>query len=146
MVALALAGCGKASLGDSSEGPTGDSELAADATPAAPDAALPIVPDASPPPVDATPVDTTPDAAPPPPTCAEVYGGATDFVLCLETDTTCSFNAFTNGGNCTQMCAAYGGSCVGALDNDYTNVCMAQGTDSCDDHRDNEICICSRPQ
>jgi hypothetical protein len=84
---------------------------------------------------------------PPPPgaSCAELFGSAPEFLLCGETDTTCSFNAFTDGGTCEQMCGSLGSTCTGATDNDGSSCNAIPGSaDTCQTPRQNEICTCAR--
>ena len=92
-----------------------------------------------------------PVAEPPePPSCADLFGGTEEFVLCDGTNTSCTFNArtATNGspGTCNDVCAqAEGSRCLGAFAN-TGNSCMVDNTDDrCDTPRNTEICICSRP-
>ena len=78
--------------------------------------------------------------------CEERFGSVPDFILCQETASTCSFNAFTDGGTCDQMCRSQGSRCVGALDNhnDEGVECIPIGRDTCQTPRTTEICICER--
>ncbi len=93
-----------------------------------------------------------PDASPPDalvlPACDDTYGQALEYLLCIEDDTTCEFNARTGGGTCDEMCAQFGGVCLGAYDNvsDPGAECdriVASG-DDCFTPRNTEICVCSR--
>lgn len=96
-------------------------------------------PDAPPPPPD----------APLPPSCDELYGAAREYIYCYETETTCAFNARTNGGNCNEMCSSLGGTCVAAYDNvsDIGFECdrIVDTGDNCTTLRSTEICECTRP-
>lgn len=104
---------------------------------------------------DPTPDAATPlDAAPLPDAnlallCDQVYGGAPGYVACEATPTTCSFNATTGGGNCSEMCSLLGGTCVGAIDNQSEpgSECVAipGSMDDCLTNRQTEVCICDRP-
>ncbi len=79
------------------------------------------------------------------PSCEALFGDAPRFVLCDETETTCSFNALTDGGTCNQMCRSLGSRCVGAIDNDGNSCREIRGSrDTCDTRRQTEICICER--
>jgi len=107
--------------------------------------------DAAPPP-DAPPTPI-PDAAPLPDAnlalfCDQVYGQAPGYIACDATETTCSFNANTAGGNCQDMCQLFGGTCIGAIDNpgDPGTECTAipGSMDDCLTLRATEICICNR--
>jgi len=105
------------------------------------------VPDAAAPPPDAVPppdAPPTPDA--PPPSCADIYGEAPGYVLCVETAVDCAFNATTAGGTCADMCATYGGTCLAAYDNENLpgTECTPIGEDTCATARQTEICICTR--
>lgn len=79
--------------------------------------------------------------------CDELYGAAPDYILCMETDTECHFNATTNG-NCNDMCAMFMGTCVAAFDNPNSagQECdiIEPNTDTCDTNRGTEICACSK--
>lgn len=143
-VALLVGACGEARLGDPSTGALGE-DTSPDAALATPDAFVAPQVDAAPGP-DAELADAAPPDAQPAATCAELYGMAPDYQLCSETPESCSFNALTDGGNCAEMCAAYGGVCLAAYDNNNTEVCASQGEDTCTTNRHNEICVCSRPQ
>jgi hypothetical protein len=79
------------------------------------------------------------------PTCDELYGMAPDYLLCMETDSECHFNATTDGSNCNAMCAIFMGTCIGAIDNPGGG-CAGDpaAMDTCDTNRFNEICICSK--
>ncbi len=99
------------------------------------------------PPVDARPGE--PDAEPDAlvrPSCDETYGEAPGYILCLEGETTCSFNVSLEGGNCGDLCPMFGGTCEGALDNENAEglECISVGVDTCTTNRNTEICICSR--
>ncbi len=118
--------------------------------PGAPTDATPIgSPDAPLPPIDAQ-IDAQIDAkidAPAPTTCDERYGQAVEYILCDERPDTCEFNARTDGGNCNQMCAAFGGTCVAAYDNasDPGVECdRVDSNDDCSTNRNTEICVCTR--
>ena len=115
---------------DASE-PAVDSAVEPDAPQTQPDAASPV-----------------PDAAPTLTSCNELYGAAPEYVLCQQLDLTCEFNVLTNGGNCNQMCANFGGSCVAAYDNDtgpdLDCVRKEASGDDCTTNRNTEICICTR--
>jgi PASTA domain len=94
-----------------------------------------------------------PPPEPPPPTlppsnstCAELFGSAPEFVLCGETETTCSFSACTAGDTCHEMCSRLGSACVGAIDNSTGCEEIPGNTDTCDTSRLTEICVCERPE
>ncbi len=145
LLVFAVLGCNKARIGDPSPEALGDdTDLAPDAAPASPDALVAPQADAAlpPAPVDAALPDATPAAA----TCMELYGLAPEYQLCSETPDYCAFNAKTDGGNCQEMCALYGGTCLAAYDNNDSDVCISEGEDTCLTNRRNEICVCSRPQ
>lgn len=104
------------------------------------------------PPIDASidaSIDAPIDAPPiPPATCDELYGDSLEYMLCDEQPSTCEFNVRTNGGNCNQLCSAYGGTCVAAYDNtsDPGAECarIEASGDDCTTNRSTEICVCSR--
>lgn len=78
-------------------------------------------------------------------TCDEMYGAATDYMLCEEAADSCSFNVTTAmAANCTMVCESFGGTCVGAQLND-TDACVSTGDSTCDDMTLTDlICVCSR--
>ncbi len=84
----------------------------------------------------------------PPPSCDELYGAAPDYILCMETERECHFNATTNG-HCHDMCMSLGGLCLGAFNNpnDPGDECMIiePNTDTCSTVRGTEICVCNKP-
>lgn len=131
------------------ESPVTDSHAPTDATP--PDTApLDRTPlDMTPP--DMTPPDTIPpDSVPPdtlppdttPPTCDAKYGQAQQYVLCVETPTSCEFYLKTYGGTCTATCSSFGGSCLGGYDN--SGSCTHVGSSDCNTSLEGQICICSK--
>ncbi|MCX4241058.1 hypothetical protein [Paraliomyxa miuraensis] len=79
----------------------------------------------------------------PAPSCDELYGTAPGYELCMETEDECHFNADTAGGNCFDMCASLGGTCLDAFDNSTACVILSFG-DDCFTNRTNEICVCNR--
>lgn len=76
--------------------------------------------------------------------CDAMYGGAADYELCEETETTCSFNATIGMAmSCTDVCTGLGGTCTGAELNDV-ELCTGTGAGTCDQMDVNDIiCICS---
>lgn len=86
--------------------------------------------------------------APVVPSCAQIYGAAPGYILCVETDTECHFNATTNG-TCLDMCMAYGGGCLDAMDNfnDPGLECdvVRPDEDTCMTVRGTELCVCDKP-
>lgn len=85
---------------------------------------------------------------PPPPTCDELFGTASGYVLCMHDATSCTFNVNPNGNTCTTICDSYGQTCLGGIDNpgDAGTECMIQGPFDCDDGsgKSSTICICTR--
>jgi hypothetical protein len=86
---------------------------------------------------------TSEDAGPPRPTCTEQYGAAPDFVSCVETESTCRFYVDTNSGSCSELCAAFGGTCLDGWDNSGT--CGLGSHDGCASSHSHQVCECSRP-
>lgn len=80
----------------------------------------------------------------PSPSCNELYDQAPGYLLCMETETECHFNANTNGGDCNMMCAAYLGKCIDAFDNSSGCSIIRPDMDDCDTNRGTEICVCSK--
>ncbi|MEM6291554.1 MAG: hypothetical protein AAGA54_09825 [Myxococcota bacterium] len=77
--------------------------------------------------------------------CDQLYGGADDYLLCVEADDSCSFNTTTmQMTNCTQVCESFGGMCLSAQFNE-AELCTANGDTTCDDAGNMDlICTCSR--
>lgn len=90
-------------------------------------------------------IQVSDSGGPPPATCTEQFGSASEFILCEETETACSFNVLANGSTCEQICGGFGSDCVGAVDNKGLS-CMAipGSSDTCQTPRQTEICICER--
>lgn len=78
------------------------------------------------------------------PSCDELYGAAPGYVLCMETDDACHFNANTSGGNCTEMCTMLGGVCLDAFDNSDSCTILRPDMDTCETDRSTEICVCAK--
>src|SRR5688500_4146058 len=97
---------------------------------------LPAIVASQPPPTPPPPPSPSPDLS-----CTELFGSAPDFVLCEETETTCSFNARIDGGTCDQMCASLGSPCVGAINNGESCEELPDNNDTCETSRSTEICI-----
>ncbi len=76
--------------------------------------------------------------------CVRTYGEAEGFMLCDEQADSCSFNATLNMVmSCNDVCAVFGGTCVGAELND-ADLCTSTGAGACDQADANDlICICS---
>jgi hypothetical protein len=96
---------------------------------------------------DTTPADTAlpdtalqPDTAPV--TCDAKYGQAQQYVLCVETSTSCEFYLKTYGSTCTTACISFGGTCLGGYDND--DKCTHVGQSNCNKSLEGQICICSK--
>jgi hypothetical protein len=140
-----LAAC-QAIIGDPAE-----SAVAGGADAGGDDDPVPGDPDAAPvpPAPDAAPVTPTPDAAPtltPEQECALRYGAVPGFVLCTATDT-CTFIATNGDTSCGAHCAAAGGVCLSALDNDVGS-CVdleANPTATCETTgKIDLLCTCTR--
>jgi hypothetical protein len=76
--------------------------------------------------------------------CDQRFGGIAGYLLCSETADTCSFNATTAGGTCTDVCAGVDSVCVTAHDNAEAAPCTLLAEEPCDTPRNSEICTCSR--
>jgi hypothetical protein len=76
--------------------------------------------------------------------CDMMYGGATDYMLCMETADSCSFNTTIGMAmSCTDVCTSFGGTCVGAELND-AELCTSTGAGTCDQADVSDIiCVCS---
>lgn len=88
------------------------------------------------------------DGEVPPVTCAEIFGGASGYVLCMETEGSCSFNVNTGGNSCTTICSSFGQGCVDTLDNPSAvgQECVIQPTDlDCGSTgKSTTICVCTK--
>lgn len=85
------------------------------------------------------------DAGPPVVPCETLYGEAAGYVLCADTPSTCEFTASTAAyepATCRTVCAAFGGECLQAFDDQAA--CEVMGEDDCDTVRSTEVCVCSR--
>jgi hypothetical protein len=79
------------------------------------------------------------------PSCNELYGAAPGYILCMETGDECHFSAQTNGGDCNEMCAMFGGVCLAAFDDGPGScVVVRPNMDTCDTDRATEICACTK--
>lgn len=97
--------------------------------------------------------DTSPDigacefdsgisVAPPSPTaCNDLYGTASDYLLCEQLDLTCEFNVTLNGQSCDDLCGVYGKSCVTAYSN-AAGSCTRAGADVCSTATADQLCVC----
>lgn len=82
-----------------------------------------------------------------PPTCAEIFGAASGYVLCMEDASSCAFNVNTGMNSCTTICSTYGETCLDAIDNPggAGTECTVQGPSFCDNNsKGTTICVCSR--
>jgi len=86
-----------------------------------------------------------------PPSCDTLYGGASGYILCVETPTECEFYTTNNRvRTCSSTCASFGGTCLRRWRD-------AAGAGNECVHRDSsprgcgavgnvtDICVCSRP-
>jgi len=83
----------------------------------------------------------------PSPSCNELFGSASGYVLCLENETSCSFNANTGGVSCDGICGSFGAVCLDAIDNPSVvgQECIAQGMSFCANAaKGTTICVCSK--
>ncbi len=77
--------------------------------------------------------------------CDAAFDTAADYVLCEETDTTCSFNVTLDQTSCTDLCGTFGVACVDAFENSASD-CASQGASvGCDAVAMDNICVCSKP-
>lgn len=105
--------------------------------------------DAGAPPADAQPApgeEPAADAAAPVAlqSCDEQFGAATEYVLCGEDDTSCTFFARTAGGTCADQCALAGSECVGGYDSNAEAPCTVVTEDGCLASHSTQTCTCSR--
>ena len=94
--------------------------------------------------------DAGPDAAPnltPSQRCQARYGAVPAFEICATTGMSCSFIATNGDVSCETHCAAYGGVCIGAedneiglctLENDPAATCQTTG-------KTDLLCTCTLP-
>jgi hypothetical protein len=79
------------------------------------------------------------------PTCDELYGAAPGYLLCLESASECQFLVILAGDSCNALCSSFGGTCLDAFDNAAGTCRILQpSADTCDTHRNDEICVCSK--
>jgi len=93
------------------------------------------------------PADTSPPPDTPSRSCAEIYDEAEEFALCFESDTECGFSAETPMG-CTEVCAAYGGLCIRAIDNsneEDEECTVLYEVEPCSMIRSTQLCVCTHP-
>lgn len=76
-------------------------------------------------------------------TCDSIFGGATDYLLCNETSSSCKFNVTLSGGDCDTLCTSFGKTCIGAFDNNAGS-CIELSADTCSTTRQDEICVCEK--
>lgn len=81
-----------------------------------------------------------------PASCDDVFGAATDYLLCEETETTCSFNVTLAMVSCDALCMMYGSTCVEAFTNTASDCASIDVATTCDDATANDsICVCAKP-
>lgn len=85
------------------------------------------------------------DSGPPRMTCDMRYGGIRRYELCAETATSCEFYSDpSTDSSCNTICAAGGGTCISAHEEDSANCSDAGGT-TCDTAFNDVVCVCTRP-
>jgi hypothetical protein len=84
-----------------------------------------------------------------PPTCTEVFGTASGYVLCTEGARSCAFNVNTGGNDCNAICGMFGAACLDDLDNNSVagEECIVQPADlNCASlGKSTTICVCAFP-
>ena len=80
------------------------------------------------------------------PDCNELFGKTPGYMLCAETASSCSFNAFKDkSSSCSDVCATAGRKCLGVRNNSTSAPCTAKTEGSCaESNHIDDICICSR--
>lgn len=118
------------------DGASPDAAVTEDDAASPTDAALPV--DAATIPDDVG-IDASAD-----PSCTELYGRASGFILCSEEYVDeCAFYVTLGGGSCADVC---GGSCLRGYNNGGSGDRCAHGTgeDTCDSTHTDEVCYCKR--
>lgn len=96
---------------------------------------------------DAGAIDAT-DSAPPDAallSCSEQFGGALQFMLCVEDDTSCEFYVETEVPTaCSDICSTYGAECLNAFDATAGLECTRETEDGCDVTHSSQLCVCAR--
>lgn len=86
--------------------------------------------------------------APPAPTCDELFGLATSYVLCWEDETSCGFSVNPGGLTCTAVCNSFGAACIDNFDNPSAGEeCVVQATEAdCNSNLGemSTICVCAK--
>lgn len=82
-----------------------------------------------------------------PATCDAKYGGLSGYVFCAVTADSCDFNVNTDtAGACSAACAAHGGSCITAFDNETACTLKSSTPLACNDASfATTLCRCSLP-
>lgn len=80
-----------------------------------------------------------------PSTCDAVFGSAAGYLLCEETDETCSFNVTLAMTSCTALCMTFEATCIDGFENSASD-CASQGASvGCDAVANDNICVCAKP-
>jgi hypothetical protein len=78
--------------------------------------------------------------------CDGLFGAAPGYMLCEETDTTCSFTATLAMTSCDAMCMMFGATCTATFTNTAPDCASIDVETTCDDATANDqICVCAKP-
>jgi hypothetical protein len=76
--------------------------------------------------------------------CDDQYMDAPDYILCVEDETSCTFNTETAfADSCDDICNDYGGECLQAFDN-YRCSTIAAEVECSSSKFDTTACVCSK--
>lgn len=75
--------------------------------------------------------------------CADIFGDAPGFNLCMEDAQSCYFFVILNEMSCTDICESFGRPCIGAF-SDNNDGCPIGESRLCDDPATDRICVCSK--
>ena len=77
--------------------------------------------------------------------CDEEFGAANGYLLCAETESTCSFVSESDSSkfDCNERCAEFGTICVSGFDVTGQS-CVAESEDGCAFPHETQMCVCLR--
>jgi hypothetical protein len=78
--------------------------------------------------------------------CDEEFGGAPGYLLCSETEDTCTFFSETASDekfDCDERCGEFGAACLRGFDSN-SSTCVPQTEDGCAMPHETQICVCRR--
>jgi len=77
--------------------------------------------------------------------CNMVFGSAAGYLLCSESETSCTFYTLLNDiDSCTTRCASFQATCLASI-RDTDDTCTPSDLGSCDDVVTDRVCKCTKP-